>query len=151
MQNNPQSEAIIREMLDGWTKALAAKDLDEMHKNYAAGYRIFDVKETADGAEGVRALWEGCFPYFDTPRMEYKNLTVHATDDMAFIHFYSRMSGMKDVPPDSDMAKSWLRGTVCYRKDENGRWKVLHEHISFPVDCETERVAPILDEQDKAA
>ena len=46
--------------------------------------------------------------------------------------------------------QSWIRVTVCYRKVE-GRWVVVHEHVSIPFNCMTGMVAPIDDQQVAAA
>ena len=121
------------------------KDLDAMHRDYAASYRLFDVKDTANGVAEVKALWERCFPYFEKPVIEYKDMVIEATEGMAVAHFYCRMSGLVDAP-EGDMPRSWLRGTVCFRKDR-GVWTCIHEHISFPVNCETGEIAFILDDE----
>lgn len=94
---------------------------------------------TVTDVKGVKELWERCFPYFDTPKVEYKDMEIIATDTMAIVHFKSRITGTV-TPPQGPMANTWLRGTVGYRKI-NGTWKCIHEHISFPVDCETGKIA----------
>jgi ketosteroid isomerase-like protein len=139
MQNNPQSVQEVKEAMDAWAKALYAKDLEAMHEGYASEYRLFDVMATVDSVEGAKELWKQCFPYFDKPEVEYKELVIQATDDMALVHFKSRIKGMVSPPPE-EMANTWLRGTVGYRKI-GGQWKCIHEHISFPVNCETGQIA----------
>ncbi len=132
-----------------WAKALKKKDLVAMHKDYAADYRLFDVGATADGVEATKDLWEQCFPFFDDPEIEYKDVKIAAGDDLAFVHFYSRIHGL-NVPVEGDIAKSWLRGTVCFRK-EGRRWLCAHEHISLPMNCETGEISYIIDDADRAA
>lgn len=131
--NNPQSETEVREAMRKWTEALHNKDLEAMHENYAEHYRLYDVMSTANSAAESKQLWTQCLPYFDQPQIERKNLVIEATEDMAFVHFRTRIKGAVTPPPD-DMANAWLRGTCCFRKID-GIWKVVHEHISFPVDC----------------
>tara|TARA_Y100000588_G_scaffold239090_1_gene252823 strand:+ start:227 stop:658 length:432 start_codon:yes stop_codon:yes gene_type:complete len=138
MDNNEQSISEVRQAIENWSKALYEKDLEAMHKDYASQYRLFDVASTAEGAEGAKELWAQCFPYFDKPKIEYKDMVIQATDDMAIAHFRCRMSGIAAPVPD-EMSKAWLRGTVCFRKTD-GVWKCIHEHISFPVNCETNQI-----------
>lgn len=141
MKNNEQSVKEIRAAMDSWGTALYNKDLKTMHQDYAEqGYRLFDVQHTADNVDGVIKLWEECFPYFDKPKVEYKDMSIDATDDMALVHFRSRITGMV-VPMPQELENTWLRGTVVYRKI-NGAWKCIHEHISFAVNCETMSIAP---------
>lgn len=139
MTNNAQSEKEIRACIEEWAKSLSRKDLDAMHKDYAEQYRLYDVQETANGVDEVKALWEKCFPYFETPKIEYKNLVIEASEEMAVAYFNSRVTGMAvSLPP--EMENAWLRGTVCFRKI-HGSWKCIHEHISFPVNCETNSIS----------
>ncbi len=140
MKNNEQSVKEVREAMDAWAAALHKKDLDEMHKDYAEeGYRLFDVQETVNDVDSAKRLWQHCFPYFDKPKIEYKDLVIEATDDMAVVHFRNQITGTVE-PMSEEMQKMWLRGTVVYRKID-GVWKCIHEHISFPVNCETMKVA----------
>lgn len=135
MKNNEQSVKEIKAAMDAWGEALYRKDLEAMHKDYASEYRLFDVKATVENAEAAKELWQCCFPFFDKPKVEYKDMVIHASDDMAIVHFRSRVTGTVEQMPEG-MDDAWLRGTVGYRKID-GTWKCIHEHISFPVDCKT--------------
>ena len=86
----------------------------------------------------TKKLWESCFQYFDSPEIQYKNMVIEATEDMAIVYFNSRLNGLNIEIP-SEMANSWLRGTVCFRKIGDA-WKCIHEHVSFPVNCETNQI-----------
>jgi ketosteroid isomerase-like protein len=134
MNNNEQSVKEIKAAIDAWGEALYKKDLEAMHKDHASQYCLYDVQQTVYSAEGSKKLWQGCFPFFDKPKVEYKDMVIHASEDMAIVHFRSRITGTVEPLPE-DMDNSWLRGTVGYRK-VGGQWKCVHEHISFPVDCE---------------
>lgn len=139
MDNNQQSVKEVQAAMDAWAKALYDKNLEAMHKDYAKTYCLFDVKTTVNSAEGAKQLWVQCLPYFDKPKIEYKNMIIHASDDMAVVHFRNRITGTVHPMPE-EMSNSWLRGTCCFRRIE-GVWKCIHEHVSFPVDCETNQIA----------
>jgi ketosteroid isomerase-like protein len=133
MTNNTQSEQEIREAIQTWGNAVSRKDLEAMHSHYTESYTLFDVKATVHGVEDSKKLWEQCFPFFDVPKIEYKDMVIHASDDMAIVHFRSRITGL-NAPIPEEMKNSWLRGT-CGLQKIDGHWKIVHEHISFPVDC----------------
>lgn len=138
MKNNPQSVAQIKAAMDKWAAALSAKDLEAMHQDYADDFRIFDIGTTKNSADGLKELWAQCLPYFDTPKISYKNMHIEASDDMAVVYFNSFLNGMKMELPE-EMKDAWLRGTICFRKID-GTWKSIHEHFSFPVNVETNEI-----------
>lgn len=118
------------------------KDLEEMHKDYAKeGYCLFDLQETVNDVDDAKRLWQNCFPYFDKPKIEYKDMVFEATDDMAVVHFRNQITGTAE-PMSEQMPNMWLRSTVVYCKID-GVWKCIHEHISFPVNCETMQIAKL--------
>lgn len=139
-------EQEIHDLFERWRENLRKKDFDALIKDYASDFSCFDVMSNVEGAEAYKALWEACMPYFNEPVPEYKNYKVDICGDMALIRSLTRMTGM-NVPPEmenSPMLKSWLRLTIVVQKID-GVWKVLHEHTSYPVDCENEKPAYILD------
>ncbi len=138
----------IHALFDEWKANLKRKDFDALIKDYASDFRCFDVMAQVEGPEAYKALWEKCAPYFNEPVPEYKDMKLEISGDMALMTSLTRMTGM-NLPPEmanSPMAKSWLRCTIVYQKIE-GAWKVLHEHVSYPTDCENEKPAYILDEE----
>ncbi len=131
-------------MIEQWDAALWDKDFNRLIQDYADDFVIYDVMEHAIGPEGYKKLWENCADYFgDHIGVERKDIIIHATENMATASFLTRINGMKEEP-EGDMAKSWLRGTVCYQKIDSV-WKVIHEHTSFPTDCMNERPKYIMD------
>lgn len=136
--SNTESEKEIRAAMDQWAAALQTKDLEAMHKDYAEQYRIYDVGSTANSVAELKELWQQCLPYFDKPVVTYKNLVIEASADMGVAYFNSRIEGM-NIPLPDEMANAWLRGTCVFRKLD-GSWKCIHEHFSFPVNCETNQI-----------
>jgi ketosteroid isomerase-like protein len=54
---------------------------------------------------------------------------------VAFSHCVHRIKG---TLKNGQQADSWLRWTACYRKID-GRWLIVHEHVSVPVDLKSGR------------
>ncbi len=134
--HNPE----IMALLERFDAALNKKDLDALAKCYDDNVRVFDVMAQVSGYGELRSLWEHCFPYFTNPiEIERRDIEMHVNDSLAIVTFYSRVSG---VQTDSPAATSWLRTTMCMKKID-GAWKIVHDHISFPVNCETEKPAYI--------
>lgn len=129
--------------ITSWDHALYHKDMERLASFYASNCTIFDVGTQTSGAESIAALWQPCLPFFgEHIGIERKNEVLHVAGDMALFTSYNRLTGMQQC--DMDAAKAWLRSTVVMQKID-GSWQILHEHISFPFDCEKEKPAYILD------
>ena len=138
LTNKATEEAQIRQLIDDWVKAVRAKDIDALMTHYAPDSLLFDIMPPLQhkGADAYRKLWEGCFPYFQGQiGFEIRDLSITVGDDVAFCHSLSRMSGTTTKGEEID---NWMRATVCWRKI-NGKWMVTHEHVSVPIDMETNK------------
>lgn len=135
-------EKEVLAVLDAWARALRDKDLDALRDCYATDVRVFDIGTQLDDYHGLRGLWEACFPYFPNPiGVERKELRISSGPGMAVVTFLSRLTGMESDHP---AARSWFRATVCL-KQQDGAWKIFHDHVSLPVDCGAERPTYLLD------
>lgn len=131
-----QSAVEVLALTQIWDQALNQYDLDEMTQDYAENVFVFDVALQIDDKNAYRNLWQHCFPYFgDNIQVHRRKLTIYAADQVVFLHCYSKVLGdaqtsAEDIP--------WCRTTVGFYK-ESGKWKVVHEHISMPFDCEKQQ------------
>lgn len=136
--NKAIDEAQIRQLVDNWVKAVQAKDIDGLMSPFAPDNLLFDIMPPLQhqGTDAYRKLWEGCFPYFQGEiGYEMRDLSITIGDDVAFSHSLNRMSG---TTTNGEKIDNWMRATVCYRKID-GKWMVTHEHISVPIDMETNK------------
>jgi ketosteroid isomerase-like protein len=128
-------EAAIRAMEAAMIKAYAAKDLD----NALAGYVQDDTLFVFDaipprqyvGIKAWRADNEGFVALFQGPfKAEMSDLSVTANGKLGFGHNIQRFTGTgKDGKP-IDLT---FRVSDGYKKI-NGKWMIVEEHLSFPVD-----------------
>lgn len=123
-------EAQIRELVDAWTRALRAKDVDAVMSHYTPDVIAFDLAPPLqhDAAACRRGL-ESWFPTWDGPiGYEVAELVISAGDPVAFCRGLSHLTGKRTDGSTTDV---WARVTVCLRK-VGGRWLVAHEHQSVP-------------------
>jgi uncharacterized protein (TIGR02246 family) len=127
------SEAEIRELVDGFVRAISAKDIDGVMSVYAPELVAFDVGPPLQykGTEAFRKVWQGLFELFqDAIRYEIRELSITAGDDVAFSHSFNRLNGTTKNGRTSDL---WVRWTACFLKT-NGGWRIAHVQVSVPVD-----------------
>jgi len=140
-----QDEAEIHTMAEAWAKAFEQKNIDGLMANYADDVLLFDVKPPYQikGVESYRAMWEACLPCFPAKfKSERRDLKISASGNVAFLHCLNHIRPLGEEGHPA--GHTWIRVTVCYRKID-GRWKVVHEHVSVPFDPITEKVAYITD------
>jgi ketosteroid isomerase-like protein len=121
------NEDQIREITQQWLKAVHACDVDAAMAHYAADVVVYDLFGTTKvtGTTAYRKNYEMWFQCCGQAAKSYeiKELEVVASDDLAFCRAAEQ---------------TWVRVTVCYRK-QGGAWKIVHEHISAPLDMESQK------------
>jgi uncharacterized protein (TIGR02246 family) len=139
-KNNVSSsnEAEIRELYDRWAKAFRVHDLDGIMSVYAPGDEVigYDIVPPLQyvGKDKYRKDYEEFLSQYQGPiDIEYRDLRIIAGDNVAFIHALERMSGTLKNGQKSDL---WVRATSGLRKID-GKWLIVHDHISVPADFET--------------
>jgi ketosteroid isomerase-like protein len=123
----------IRNFMDKWGEAVRHKDSIELTSNVAPDVILFDVVNPLrySGATSLKKRAEEWFSSFRGPiGFEVRDLSITASDDVAFCHSLNRVVGTSTQGTDIDM---WWRATLGFRK-VNGQWLVTHEHSSVPFD-----------------
>jgi len=121
----------IQQLIDNWATAVRAKDIKGIMSNYVPDVLVFDIAPPllCRGADAYRKNYEEWFSTWQGPiGYEIRDLSITASDGVAFSHSLNRIHGKRTNGEDTDV---WVRVTACYRK-MNGKWKVTHEHISVP-------------------
>jgi uncharacterized protein (TIGR02246 family) len=133
------NEDQIREITRQWLKAVHTRDVDAVMACYADDVVAYDLFAPAKlvGAEPYRKNYERWFECCQTGPASYeiKELDVVAGEDVAFCRSLNRMVGTN---PEGKEEESWIRVTVCLQK-RAGEWKVVHEHVSVPLDTESQK------------
>jgi len=131
-------KAAIIAMENELAAAVKAKDLEKTLSYYDMSDKLllFDAIPPRQylGADAVRKDFKGFYDMFPGPiNYELTDLEVTADGRLGFAHSIQHVSGAgKDGKP----VDVTFRVTDCLRKI-GGKWKIVHQHISFPVDMAT--------------
>jgi uncharacterized protein (TIGR02246 family) len=131
-----QIQALEKNLMD----AFNAKDINGVMAFYVPDESLiaFDCTPPRQfvGANAYRKDYEAIFANFPgSIHAELSDWKIDTEGNLGYGHGFSRVVGT-----DKD-GKAWdftMRLTDVYRKI-NGKWLIVHEHASFPVDLATEK------------
>jgi ketosteroid isomerase-like protein len=132
--------AQIKALEGRFAAAFNAKDIGAIMKVYAPGpgLFVFDVVPPRQyvGADAYKKDWQSFLATFKGPvKFTISDLSVGAGRTFGYSHSIQTVSGTdKDGKP-IDLT---VRVTDVYRKIA-GHWRVVHEHVSVPVDLATDK------------
>ena len=132
-QHGTADETAIRQRIDALARAVRTKDIDGVMATFAADVVSFDLGPPLahGGGDVFRSHWRALFDaYRDGIEFDVRDLAIALSGDVAFSHALNRIAG---ITTDGRRSERWLRWTACWRRRE-GRWLVVHEHVSVPVD-----------------
>jgi len=132
----PGGDAGIRALEARFAQAVTAKDLDAVMKVYASDVFVFDVVPPRQyvGAPAYREDWKEVFAGFAGPvKFEITDLAVSAEGAVGYSHSIQHMTGTDPKGAAMDLT---VRVTDVYRKSA-GKWLIVQEHVSVPVDLGT--------------
>jgi uncharacterized protein (TIGR02246 family) len=130
--NSTTDEAVIRELVENWARAVRAKDLDGILANHSTEMLMFDVPPPVQsrGIEAYRKTWDLFFSWSDDPVVFYiKDIDITAGTDVAFVAALMRCAGTEK---NGERIELEFRLTIGLRKID-GQWIVMHEHHSIPA------------------
>ena len=120
-------ETAIRELVDGFVRAIRAGDIDGVLSVFAPDVVSFDLGPPLKhgGGEAFRRRWQAFFAAHDDPQVyEVTDLTIAVDGNTAFSRSLNRTSNSPE---------RWVRWTAGYRRID-GHWRIVHEHVSVPID-----------------
>lgn len=133
------AEQEVREVMQGWLKALQAADADAIASHFADDSLNFDAHTAFQfkDLESYRRHLRSCMAYCppDKVRFDVQDMKVIADGNMACCHFVTRAVANLDAGP----MTVYTRGTMVLRK-AGGKWSIIHGHASSPYDPQSSRV-----------
>lgn len=138
MTSNAEQE--IRAEFARWFDESSARDLDAVMGHMADDVVSYEHDPPLQyvGTTDVREVCQHGFDLQpDTFRWDIPDLQVIVRDDIAVTWGLNRMRG---EAPGEEPTEMWSRGTRVFQKID-GQWKMIHQHVSFPVDPDTGEAA----------
>ncbi len=119
-----------------WDHAICRMNIEEIIQLCEKDVTLFDVGSQLEGVMAYQEMWERYRPYFhDNIRVYRRESKVYAQPNLAFLRCYSKVD---KIEIEQDNQVPWCRTTLCFEKLD-GKWKVVHQHISMPVDFHTQK------------
>lgn len=128
-----RTEAEIRELIDGWLKAVLDRDVERIASHYTPDILAYDAIAALQfkGVEAYRRHWENCLTMCPGPMtFEIHDLNVTAGDEVAYCTYLTRCGGTDEKGQEQT---GWMRTTIGCRRI-GGKWRIAHEHFSSPFD-----------------
>jgi uncharacterized protein (TIGR02246 family) len=126
-------EAAVRDLVHRWARAVHAGDLAGVLADRTEDVVLFDVPPPEDGVRGLDAYRDTWPEFFAWQRsgasFEVVELSVTAGADVAWAYALLRCGTAAEL---AEHPGRRLRLTLGLRR-EGGRWRVAHEHHSFPL------------------
>ncbi len=127
-------EENIRALIERWTAAVHAGDLDGVLADHADDIVMFDVPPPYQGVRGIAAYAETWPDFFrwqaGGASFAIESMDVTAGHDVAYAYALLRCGTPQELTENPERR---LRLTVGLRKQQ-GHWVVAHEHHSFADD-----------------
>src|SRR6266566_57221 len=116
--NTTTNEAMIRELVEDWAKAVRVKDFNGILANHSADIWMFDVPPPLEskGIDAYRKTWDLFFSWSHDPVVfAFKDMHITAGNDVAFVGEGTRFItpiACADAPPVTPAASDSARRTV---------------------------------------
>jgi len=118
-------------------KFAAATSADEIMKyvDNSDELVVFDLMTPRefDGPKAVREDFQNAFNSFKNPKIEFVKLQVIANGNLGVAESVQHMTA---TDPSGKPIDTTFRVTDVWRKEKGG-WKLIHAHISYPIDMAT--------------
>lgn len=132
------SKAAIEALEQRYLKAFNAKDVNAIMANYAQGSQlfVFDAVPPREypSWDSYKKDWEGLFAAFPGPIKDtMSDLNITVVGPVAYTH---HIEDTRFTQKDGTTKEVVIRVTDVFRKI-NGKWLIVQEHVSFPVDIDS--------------
>jgi ketosteroid isomerase-like protein len=131
-----EAEREIRQLFELWWRDAAAKDVDAVMAPIASDVVSYEHEAPLEyvGKNAVRAVCQRGFDAMPGQfRWDIPDLHIVVRGDLAVTWGLNRMRAEQAGSP---AFESWSRGTRILQKVD-GRWQMIHQHVSFPYDPAT--------------
>jgi uncharacterized protein (TIGR02246 family) len=130
-----KGDPTMDEVLDGYAAAVRAQDVEAFLNLYADDVRTFDLWSvwSYDGKDALREMvaeWFGSLGT-DVVEVEFDDIRSETGDEVASVSAFTTFRGLS---ADGEELRSMNnRLTWVLRREDDGAWKIVHEHTSAPA------------------
>jgi uncharacterized protein (TIGR02246 family) len=131
-------EGQVRRLLDDFAVAFRAKDVDKLMSFYEHSDKLvaFDAVPPRQytGWDAYRKDFKHLIDSFNGPiTFDISDISITTDGNLAYSHSINHLTG---TLKDGNKKDQTVRVTTVYRKFD-GKWLIVHEHVSVPVDPAT--------------
>ena len=134
-------ERPVLRVFEAYKAAVFAKDVEAFLALYGQDVHIFDMwgEWSYNGLEAWRGMVTDWFGTLGTERVavDLDDLQTIVAQDVAVAHAFVTYKGLSAEGRELRAMHNRLTWVL---KQENGAWKIIHEHTSAPVDFKTAKV-----------
>lgn len=131
----------IESLFESYKNAVLRRDAEAFLSIFDENLQVFDMWEWEyDGLEPWRKMVSGWFTSVSKDEqivVSFEDIRIQATAEMAVATAFARFSAV--AANDEELRHLYNRFTWVAQKKQ-GKWKVIHEHTSGPVDHQTMKV-----------
>jgi uncharacterized protein (TIGR02246 family) len=136
-----EREQPIAQVMEAYKAAVFAKDVDAFVGLYDQGVRVFDMWGVWSYS-GVAAWREMVADWFGSLGSErvvvaMNDVQIIVAPDLAVAHAFVTYTGQS---AEGKALRAMQNRMTWALKQQDGGWKIVHEHTSAPVDFETSKV-----------
>jgi ketosteroid isomerase-like protein len=128
------AEAEINKVFEGAIRAVHTRNLEKSMADYADDVVRFDVGAPPIAQIGKREVEKRNKEWFENwssaIEVEVRDLVITASDTVGFVRSLQHVSG---TTKDGSKVNMWVRWSGGFEK-RGGVWKIIHEHVSVPLD-----------------
>jgi uncharacterized protein (TIGR02246 family) len=131
-QHRATDEAVIRELVEDWARAVRAKDFNGILAHHSAEMLMFDVPPPLEskGMEAYTETWDLFYSAQPDPiAFDIQHMDIVSGVDVAFV---AALMQCAEKGKNGERIKLDFRLTIGLRKID-GHWIILHEHHSVPA------------------
>ena len=133
----------VLDQLKRWDNALIGSEVNDLVTQCANDISMFDVSSQLSGVEAYKHEWQKVSPHFcHGMKISRRNMKLYASEQLAILHCHSKVEVVSSEKP---LTMPWCRTTLCLQKIDT-QWRVVHQHISMPIDMSTGQVVFLKDE-----
>ena len=136
-----KQELAVRQMLNAYSAAIAAKDIHALTALYAEDVRVFDlwsvwVYEDREAWRGMGTEWFASLGE-ESVAVTWDDVRIIGQDDLAVMSAFVTYQGLSAAGEPLRAMQNRIT-QVLQRRDDG--WLIIHEHTSAPADFETTQV-----------